>query len=142
MATTNVRRVPGWYWAAAIAAVLFMAVGCAGMVMDMMTDPHSLEPAQRALYIARPPWMKLAYTLAVWSGLAGALVLLVRWRAAVPVLLVSLVATVFTFLPYAIVPGVRAAVQTGDVVAAVIVIALVALTCAFARHSRRQGWLR
>ena len=139
---TDVRRVPAWYWVAAVAAVLFMAVGVAGFLMDVATDPRTLEPPQRALYIARPPWMKIAYTLAVWSGLVGTLVLLIRRRFAEPLLLFSLVMTIVTFLPYAVVPRVRAAVSTGDVIAAVVVIVLVALTCAFARQSKQRGWLR
>ena len=139
---TDTRPVPGWYWAAALASLLFMLVGCAGFVMDVMTDPNTLSPAQRALFIARPTWMKGAYTIAVWSGLAGAVLLLLRRRLAQAVLLVSLVATVLTFLPYAVVPGVRVAAATSDFVAAIVVIALVALIYAFARSSRRRGWLR
>jgi hypothetical protein len=136
------RKVPGWYWAAAIASVLFMAIGCAGFIMDVMTDPNTLDRAQRTLFFARPVWMKLAYMLAVWSGLLGALILLIRFRLAEIVLLISLVATIFTFLPYAVVPAVRAAVSRNDVIAAVVVIALVALIYVFARSSRRKGWLR
>jgi hypothetical protein len=135
------RPVRGWYWIAAVVALLFMAVGCAGFVMDVMTDPNTLDPAQRALFVARPTWMKAAYTVAVWSGLAGVLILLLRRRLAEPVLLVSLVATILTFLPYAVVPAVRAAVSTADVVAAVVVIILVALTYLFARDARQRGWL-
>ena len=138
----DTRPVPAWYWAAAIASALFMLVGCAGFVMDVMTDPNTLSPAQRALFVARPVWMKGAYTIAVWSGLAGAVLLLLRRRLAEPVLLVSLVATVFTFVPYAVVPAVRVAAATSDIVAAVVVIVLVALIYQFARTSRRRGWLR
>jgi hypothetical protein len=139
---TEIRPLAGWYWAAAVASALFMLVGCAGFVMDVMTDPHTLDPAQRALFVARPVWMKLAYTVAVWSGLAGAVLLLLRRKLAEPVLLVSLVATVLTFVPYAAVPAVRAAVASSDVSAAVVVIALVLLIYLFARTSRRRGWLR
>jgi hypothetical protein len=139
---TDTRPVAGWFWLAAIASLLFMLVGCAGFVMDVMTDPHTLDPAQRALFVARPTWMKGAYTIAVWSGLAGTVILLLRRRLAELVLLVSLAATVLTFLPYAIVPAVRAAVATSDVIAAIVVIALVALIYGFARKSRQRGWLR
>ena len=139
---SNVRPVAGWYWVAGIAALLFMAVGCAGFVMDVMTDPNTLDPAQKALFLARPTWMKAAYTIAVWSGLAGVVMLLFRRRLAEPLLFVSLAATVLTFLPYADVPRVKAAVGTPDVIAAVVVITLVALTCLLARTARQRGWLR
>ena len=136
------RPVPRWYIAAAIASLLFMLIGCAGFLMDVITDPRVLSPDQRALMLARPVWMKAAYAVAVWSGLAGAGLLLVRRALADPVLLLSLIATVLTFLPYALVPAVRDLVKTSDVVAAVVVVAIVGLIYFFAHRSRQRGWLR
>jgi hypothetical protein len=57
-------------------------------------------------------------------------------------LLVSLIAAVLTFLPYAIVPGVRDNVTTGDIAGAIIVLAITWTIYWFARHSRQRGWLR
>ena len=54
----------------------------------------------------------------------------------------SLVATMLTFLPYVIVAPVRAAIGQTDIVAAVVVLALVALFYVFSRRAKRQGWLR
>jgi hypothetical protein len=142
MDTDSRAAVPGWFWGAAIASILFMAIGVAGFFMDVGTDPHTLAPAQRELFIARPVWMKLAYMIAVWSGLIGALILVFRRRIAVPILLLSLIATILTFLPYAVVPRVRAAVGQNDVIAAIVVLVFVALIYVFARTSRQRGWLR
>ena len=136
------RPTPRWYTAAAIASLLFMLIGIAGFVMDMITDPQALAPEQRALMLARPEWMKIAYGIAVWSGLIGAVLLLMRRRLADPTLLVSLIATVFTFLPYAVVPTVQAVIARSDVIAGVVVIAVMILIYAFASRARRQGWLR
>lgn len=133
---------PRWYMAAAIASVLFMLVGVAGFVMDLATDPRSLPADQQALEIARPLWMKLVYALAVWTGLAGSLLVVFRRRLAEPLLMISLVTTVLTFVPYAVVPAVRQAIGRSDVIAAVIVMGLVTLIYAFARRARRRGWLQ
>lgn len=137
-----VRPVAGWYYVAAAASALFMAIGCAGHVMDAMTDPGSLPLDQRALAAARPVWMIAAYAVAVWVGLAGAVLLLLRRKLAEPLLLVSLVAAVLTFLPYAVVPGVRDNITTNDIVAAIVVLAITWTIYGFARHSRQRGWLR
>ncbi|MGZ2412718.1 hypothetical protein ACUXST_002147 [Sphingomonas sp. F9_3S_D5_B_2] len=136
------RAVPRWFLAAAIASLLFMLVGVAGYVMDLVMDPQSLGAQQQELMAARPIWMKGAYAVAVWSGLAGAVLLLMRNRLAEPVLLLSLVGTVFTFIPYALVPAVRDAVSSADIIAGVVVTAIVALIYAFARRACGQGWLR
>ena len=63
-------------------------------------------------------------------------------RVKFPLLLVSLVTAVFTFLPYALVPGVRDNVSTNDIAFAVAILAITWTIFWFARHSRQRGWLR
>jgi len=57
-------------------------------------------------------------------------------------LLVSLIATVVNFLPYAVLPQVRDLVTTNDIAVAVVVVLLTGTIYSFARHSRQRGWLR
>jgi hypothetical protein len=136
------RPLAKWFWLAASASLLFMVIGCGGYLMDVMTAPEDIPLDRRALYAARPSWQVAAYGTAVWVGLAGAILLLMRRRLATWLLLVSLVAAVLTFLPYAIVPGVRDNVTTGDIAGAIIVLAITWTIYWFARHSRQRGWLR
>ena len=63
-------------------------------------------------------------------------------RPAEPLLLVSLIAAVFTFLPYVVVPGVRDNVSTNDIAFALLILAITWTIFWFARHSRQRGWLR
>jgi hypothetical protein len=134
--------VARWYWIAAAAAVLFMAVGCWGYVMDVTTDPATLPLDQRNLVLARPAWQIAAYAIAVWVGLLGALLLLARRKLAVPLLLVSLIAAAITFLPYATVPAIRDNISTNDIAVAIVVLLITGTIWSFARHSRQRGWLR
>ena len=131
-----------WYWVAASLAVLFMALGCWGYVMTVTADPATLPLDQRNLLEAQPTWMIAVYAIAVWVGLAGTVLLLLRRRLAEPLLLVSLIGAVGTFLPYAIVPAVRDLVTTNDIAVAVIVVLITGTIYSFARHSRQRGWLR
>lgn len=136
------RPVAAWYMVAAVAALLFMLVACWGFVMDRLTDPRTLPLDQRAIVAARPMWMIAAYGIAVWTGLAGAILLLLRRKLAQPLLLVSLIAAAVTFLPYAIVPAIRDNITTNDLAVAVIVLAITWTIFWFARHSSQRGWLR
>ena len=136
------RPLARWYWAAAIASLLFMIIGCIGFVMDVRTDPASLPLDQRAVYAARPLWMVAAYGVAVWAGLAGALMLVLRRKLAPLLLLVSLIACVLTFLPYAAVPAVRDNITTNDIAFAIVIVAITWTIFWFARHSNQRGWLR
>lgn len=139
---TTAQPVASWFKFAAIGSLLFMAIGCAGYLLDVTSDPNSLPLDQRTLVMARPIWSVAAYGIAVWVGLAGTMVLLMRRRLAEPLLLVSLVAAVITFLPYAIVPGVRDNVTTNDIAFALGILAITWTIFWFARHSRQRGWLR
>ena len=131
-----------WYWLAAIASFLFMASGCWMYLTTVTVDPATLPLDQRNLVEAEPTWMVAAFAVGVWVGLVGTLFLLARKKIAVPLLLVSLIATVVNFLPYAVLPQVRNLVTTNDIAVAVVVVLLTGTIYSFARHSRQRGWLR
>jgi hypothetical protein len=131
-----------WYWLGAAGVLLFMLVGVGGYLATVMTPVEQYPADRQAVMAAMPAWQIPVYAVAVWSGLLGAIGLLMRRRWAVPVLLVSLIAAVGTFLPFASVPAVRELATEGDAVAAIIVIALCWTSFWFARHSQQRGWLK
>jgi len=136
------RPVAAWYMIGAIGSLVFMIIAVAGYLLDVTMDPASLPLDQQAVVEARPGWMVAAYAVAVWSGLAGAVMLILRKKLAQPLLLVSLVAAALTFVPYAITPGVRDNITTSDIAVAIIVLAITWTIFWFARHSGQRGWLR
>lgn len=138
----SARPLAGWYMIGAIGALVFMIIACAGYVLDVTMDPATLPLDQQAVVAARPMWMVAAYAIAVWVGLAGAIMLILRRKLAQPLMLVSLVAAAVTFLPYAITPGVRDNITTNDIAVALVVLAITWTIFWFARHSDKRGWLR
>ena len=93
-------KAPWWYWAVALLATLWMLFGVLAWVMDLRMTPEQLAllpDAQQQLYALRPQWVFLVYAVAVFSGLAGAIGLLLRKRWATTWFLVSLVAVVVQF---------------------------------------------
>jgi hypothetical protein len=144
MAEASYRPQPlkGWYWMGAIATLAFMVIGVLGYLATVTADPASVPADQQALMAAMPKWQTAVYAIAVWSGLVGAIGLLLRRRFAVPLLLLSLIGAVGTFLPFAIVPRVRELATESNGVAAVIVVGLCWTSFWFARHSAQRGWLR
>ena len=98
--TTVATRRPTWLAVASWLALLWMLSGAAAFVMDLLTDEAALaqmSPAQRELYEARPGWILAMYAVAVLSGLAGALALVLRKAWAVPALGLSLAAVIVQF---------------------------------------------
>ena len=72
------RPQPGWFWFAAGGILLFMAVGAAGYLATVMTPLDQMAADQQAKMAAMPGWQTAVYAIAVWSGLLGAIGLLLR----------------------------------------------------------------
>jgi hypothetical protein len=133
---------PRWFAAAAIAALLWELFGCATYVMHVTADQASLPAEQAAMWAATPTWSVGAYAVAVWVGLVGAVLLLMRRRLAEPLLLVSLIAVLVQFSSLLVVPELRDVTPPGAWVMPALVIIVCLAIWLFARRSKREGWLR
>ena len=93
-------KVPAWFRVIAIVAVIWMLFGVMAWVMDLMMDEAALaqmSEAQRQLYAARPRWLFAVYAVAIFSGLIGAIGLVMRKSWATTLLAISLIAIVIQF---------------------------------------------
>ena len=136
------RPVAAWFMVAAVASLLFMVLGCVSYLMHVFADPATMPLDQRAAYAAEPAWVTGAYAVALWVGLAGAILLVLRRRFAEPALLLSLVATLVWLAGLVLVRDLRENMSANDLLVAIVVTALTWTIYWFARHSRQRGWLR
>ena len=134
--------VPGWFWIAAVLALLWESIGCFMYVTQVTTDPAALPIDQRAMWNATPPWIVGAYAIAVWVGLLGAVLLLMRRSLAVPLLLVSLIAVVVQFGGVLLVPALRQVTPDSAYTFPIIIIVICYGIFMLSRDARKQGWLR
>ncbi len=133
---------PRWFMAAAIAALLWELLGCAMYILQVTADRATLPIDQRAMWEATPTWMIGAYAVAVWLGLAGAVLLAMRRRFAEPVLLGSLVAVVVQFSGLLLVPALRDRTPADAWLLPIVIVAVSYAIWHFARRARASGWLR
>ncbi len=143
--TTATTKPPTWYWVVSGIAVLWMLFGVMAWVMDLMTDESGMaefSEAQRQLYAARPQWLFAVYGVAIFSGLAGAIGLLLRKSWASMLFALSLAAVVvqfgYTFFAMHAVEVLGAAAAIPFPLA--IFLIGVALLW-FAHRSRKLGWI-
>ena len=107
MSTTQ--PAPGWYWVVSIIGLLWNLLGVLiffwyTVFMEMMMTPEVLAAvpeAERAqmeqqmqMLAATPLWVNVAYGIAVFGGLLGCLLLLMKRKLAVPVFGLSLAGVV------------------------------------------------
>jgi ABC-type xylose transport system permease subunit len=93
------RRAPRQLWVVGTIALLWNAIGAFDYLMTQTRNPSYMSafpPEQLAWFYGLPAWVVAAWATAVWGGVLGSLLLLLRKRLAVPVFLVSLVAMVIT----------------------------------------------
>lgn len=139
------RPVPGWFWAVAVLALLFEAFGCYAYLTDVSRSAEEvarLPVDQRSLMEATPWWIYFAYAVAVWGGLAGTILLLMRRRHAQVLLLVSLIAVIVQFGGVLLVPELRDDTPPDAFTIPIVVTVIAYGIWHFSRHARRRGWLR
>ena len=134
--------VPAWYWAVAIAAMLFETAGAYLFADSLTLDRATLPLDQRALYDATPQWMTIAWAVAIGAGLIGALGLLLRRRFAEPFLLISVFAVVVQFAGVFVVKQLRELTPEDHLLVPVVIMMLAYAFWQMAKLSRRKGWLR
>jgi len=93
------RRAPWHLWVVATVGLLWNAVGVVDHFMTQAKNESymgRLTPEQLEILYSLPKWLVAFWTLAVWGGAVGAVLLLLRKRLAAPVLLASLLAMMAT----------------------------------------------
>ena len=139
---TGAQPVPAWFWIAAGLALLFEAFGSYMYIAQVSADRATLPLDQRAMWDATPMWMVAAYAIAVWVGLVGAGLLLLRRKLAVPVLLVSLLAIFVQFSGLFLVPQLRQTVPDTALAGPIAIIVICYAIFQLARLAHKRGWLR
>jgi len=123
------RTAPRHLLVVGILALLWNAMGAFDYVM---TETHNASymgqftPEQLDYFYGFPAWVVACWAVAVWGGVAGAILLLMKKRTAAPVFLVSFVAMVITSIQNFLLSD-GMAVMGGGAVAFSAVIFVVAL---------------
>ena len=91
----NAKSKPNiWFWVIGVVGLIWNGLGSMNYIMHTTnsdTLKESYTPEQLAFVDASPAWVTGAFALAVWGGLLGCLLLLLRKKWAIPVLLISLI---------------------------------------------------
>jgi len=120
--------VPGWFWAVAVLALLWEAMGCYAYLSTITSVDDTL-----------PAWVSAAFAVAVWVGVSGAILLLMRQRLARTAFAVSLLAAIVELAGILFVAKPATGGQPAALYAAVVVGAILLW---FADYSAKRGWLR
>lgn len=137
---------PAWYWIVAVLALLWEATGCYFYVVQVSMDAADLAALPRhqaAAFAAMQTWQWALFAIAVWSGLAGAVGLLIRNRAlSVWCLWLSLIAALIQY-GYAFTTPEIQAIPAAEALPLPLSIGVIGLALVlFAGSAANRGWLR
>jgi hypothetical protein len=138
-------KPPLWFWMAVVLSLLWNGMGVWAYIADATITAETLKAmpdAERALRLARPAWATAAFAVAVFGGVAGCLLLLLRNRLAWPVLVLSLIGVVVQMAHAFLIADSYAVYGLGGLAMPSMVLAGSLFLVWFARRARRRGWLR
>ncbi len=118
-------------------ALVWHVMGCMNFMMQMSADSVAEMPeGYRAVIESRPRWATGAFALAMFGGLIGSVLLLLKKPASFIMFIVSLVGVIVHTLPIAGLPDVPTSIWVGMAVSTVLGGFLVW----YSRYARTKVW--
>jgi hypothetical protein len=145
MSTATPSKTPVHLWIVGVVTLLWNAIGALDYFMtqtqnaDYMAD---FSAEQLEFFYGLPGWVVSFWAIAVWGGLLGSLLLLLRKGLAVPVLLASFFSMLMTTIHnFGFSNGLEVMGSGGAIFSAVIFVVALGLLV-YARAMRARGVLR
>ncbi|WP_321324146.1 hypothetical protein [uncultured Parasphingorhabdus sp.] len=141
----NIQKTPVWFWAVAVVAVLWNAIGLLAYFQQIMMSAEqfaALPQVEQDLMSMQPFWVTAAFAIAVFSGFAAALALLLRKRIAVRLFLLSLLAVLVQFSSHFILDGYSEFVAGQGWTMPILILACAAGFALFSLRAEKNGLLR
>jgi len=133
-----VGRVHWSFWAIGALALIWNVLGCINFFSQMNADMVSAMPEPyRAIVESRPPWATGAFAVAVFGGVLGALLLLLRKSATYYVFIASLLGALGAQLPLLGMSGFPVQALIGGLTQLVVTVFLIGYT----RRAEHRAWI-
>ena len=144
MSETQATTTPRHLWIVGIVALLWSLLGAMDYIMTETRNEAYMSqftPEQLEFFYSFPAWLVAFWAIAVWGGVLGAVLLLMRKKLAVPVLVVSFLCMVVTVIHnYGFAGGADIVGGGGLIFSAIIFVVALALII-YARSMARRGVL-
>ena len=142
--TTAAPKRPLGFWIIGLFALVWNLIGVAMWYLQVNMSAEQLAAmteAQRQVYEATPGWLNIAFAVAVFAGVLGALGMLLKKKWAATMFLLSLIALLVQMIgAYVVTPAWPAYGPVGLVMPAVL-LAIALFLLWYANKAQARGWL-
>jgi len=126
------------FWAVGVGGLVFNLMGCINFASQMNADMvESMPEAVRAIVETRPAWGTGAFAIAVFGGVLGCILLLLKKSVAYYVLIASLLGAVVAQLPFIGMAGFPIEALIGGLSQLVVTAFLIW----YAKLAERKAWI-
>jgi hypothetical protein len=138
-------RTPWHLWVVGIVALLWNAMGAFDYLMTQTKNEAYMShftPEQLDYFYGFPAWVVSAWAIAVWGGVLGSLLLLVRRGLAYGVFLVSFLGLAITTIHnFVLTPGLEVIGGVGPMVFSATIVLVAILLILYSRVQKKRGVL-
>jgi len=143
---TSTNKPPVSYWIIAVIALIWNIMGVMSYLGQVyMTDDMmaSMTPEQQELLANTPAWSTGLFAIAVFAGLLGSFLLLMRKKLATPVFLISLIAVLINMGYSFFATNQTEVFGTIDgIVMPIIVIIIAVFLYMYSKKSGEKSWMK
>lgn len=143
---TSTNKPPVSYWIIAVIALIWNIMGVMSYLGQVyMTDDMmaSMTPEQQELLANTPAWSTGLFAVAVFAGLLGSFLLLMRKKLATPVFLISLIAVLINMGYSFFATNQTEVFGTIDgIVMPIIVIIIAVFLYMYSKKSGEKSWMK
>ena len=128
------------FWTIAVLALIWNVLGCINFVSQMNPEAVAAMPeSYRAAIQARPDWATGAFAIAVFGGVLGCIVLLLRKFAAYYVFIASLLAALVAIVQFQLAVGFD---PIGAFIGSAMQLVVAAFLVWYVKQVHGKGWIR
>jgi hypothetical protein len=142
---TSIGRTPWHLWVIGVLAVLWNSMGAFDYLMTETRNEGymgSFTPEQLDFFYGFPVWVVAFWAIAVWGGVLGAVLLLLRKKLAAGVLLVSFLSMVVTTIHnFALSNGFQVMGEPFDLAFSAVIFLFALLLYLYAKAMKNRGVL-
>jgi len=133
-----------WYWVICVLGLLWSLGGGYDYLMTVTENAEYMAkvPAETMTYYESfPSWLMWPWALAIWGGVLGWVLMLLRMKLAVPVFFVALIGLLINMVYFGLTGGYPIMGLMGSIFM-IVVLAISVFAVWFARRERAEGRLR
>ncbi|MFX0557027.1 hypothetical protein ACOCEA_09515 [Maribacter sp. CXY002] len=144
MTTETKVNPPKWFWIVSVLALLWNVMGVFAYLAQAFMSIEALEAmsqAERALYESQPAWVTAAFAIAVWAGLLGCILLLIRKKLAKTVFVISLLGVLAQTTYNFFLSNTFEVYGTGAMAMPIMILVVSVLLVLFSNRAIDKNWL-